>query len=59
MQCDESCEHYEPCIPTCAPDNCDTLLDPKSSMCQQEACVEGMFCVFFDVYQYFLTFKNI
>nr|XP_045582100.1 uncharacterized protein LOC123745535 [Procambarus clarkii] len=41
MQCDESCEHYEPCIPTCTQVNCDTLLDPSSPICTQDACVEG------------------
>ncbi|XP_071530009.1 uncharacterized protein [Panulirus ornatus] len=41
MQCDEDCEHYEPCIPTCPQETCDTLLDPSSPVCTQDACVEG------------------
>ena len=41
MQCDESCESYEPCIPTCPHETCDTLLDPRSPVCTQDACVEG------------------
>ncbi|KAK3857259.1 hypothetical protein Pcinc_036476, partial [Petrolisthes cinctipes] len=41
MQCDESCEHYEPCIPTCPKESCDTLLDPSPPLCTQDACVEG------------------
>ncbi|XP_063867870.1 uncharacterized protein LOC135104399 [Scylla paramamosain] len=41
MQCDESCEHYEPCIPTCPMETCDTLLDPAAPLCTQDACVEG------------------
>ncbi|KAK7066927.1 Mucin-5B [Halocaridina rubra] len=41
MQCDETCEHYEPCIPTCPHETCDTLLDPASPVCTQDACVEG------------------
>lgn len=44
MQCDESCEHYEPCIPTCPMETCDTLLDPAAPLCTQDACVEGRVC---------------
>ena len=41
MQCDEECEHYEPCIPTCPTPTCDTLLEPQSPNCQEATCVEG------------------
>ena len=47
MQCDESCEHYEPCIPTCPLETCDTLLDPAAPLCTQDACVEGRCLPFF------------
>ncbi|KAA0190908.1 hypothetical protein HAZT_HAZT005302, partial [Hyalella azteca] len=41
MQCDETCEHYEPCIPTCGTSTCDTLLAPTSPTCVDATCVEG------------------
>ena len=41
MQCDESCEHYEPCIPQCPTRTCDTLLLAVSPTCAEATCVEG------------------
>nr|XP_045582104.1 hemocytin-like isoform X3 [Procambarus clarkii] len=41
MQCDEECEHYEACIPTCPRPTCDTLLSPNPPMCALDTCVEG------------------
>ncbi|XP_071530011.1 hemocytin-like isoform X2 [Panulirus ornatus] len=41
MQCDEKCEYYEPCIPTCPQMSCETLFDPSPPLCAHDACVEG------------------
>ncbi|CAL4114083.1 unnamed protein product, partial [Meganyctiphanes norvegica] len=41
MQCDETCEHYEPCIPTCPFETCDTLNTPRTTVCSEDICVEG------------------
>ena len=41
IQCDKTCENYEPCVSTCPDSTCETLKQPQSTTCIHETCVEG------------------